>query len=133
MGISLRRIIFDIGGGVPGGKQFKAVQTGGPSGGCIPESLIDLPVDYEALAKVGAIMGSGGLIAMDEETCMVDVALYFVSFLAEESCGKCTPCRVGLQRMQEILIAITNGEGQIADIDKLKELANIMKKSNHLL
>jgi NADH-quinone oxidoreductase subunit F len=123
MGITLREIIFNIGGGIPGGKKFKAVQTGGPSGGCIPESLLDLSVDYEALNRAGAIMGSGGLIVMDEETCMVDVALYFVSFLVEESCGKCTPCRVGLQRMQEMLLDITQGRGKPGDVEKLEALA----------
>jgi NADH:ubiquinone oxidoreductase subunit F (NADH-binding)/(2Fe-2S) ferredoxin len=130
MGITLRQIIFDIGGGIPNGKKFKAVQSGGPSGGCIPEHLLDLPVDYEALTKAGAIMGSGGLIVMDEETCMVDVALYFVSFLVEESCGKCTPCRIGLQRMQEILTSITRGEGKVDDIKKLETLAEVIQKGS---
>ncbi|UCD39302.1 MAG: SLBB domain-containing protein, partial [Fidelibacterota bacterium] len=109
MGTSLRRIVFDIGGGIPNGNKFKAVQSGGPSGGCIPEELIDLPVDYEELAKAGCIMGSGGLIVMDESSCMVDVAHYFLSFLMEESCGKCTPCREGILRMHEILTDITEG------------------------
>lgn len=127
MGITLREIIYKIGGGIPDGKKFKAVQSGGPSGGCIPEEHLDLPVDYEELAKVGAIMGSGGLIVMDEDTCMVDVSLYFVSFLTEESCGKCTPCRVGLQRMKEILIAITEGKGQLEDIEKLQDLVHTIK------
>ncbi|OVE79166.1 NADH dehydrogenase [bacterium I07] len=127
MGISLRRIIFDIGGGIPDGKKFKAVQSGGPSGGCIPESLLDLPVDYEQLTKAGAIMGSGGLIVMDEDTCMVDVALYFVSFLEEESCGKCTPCRVGLQRMKEILVKIVDGRGEPEDLEKLDELSEVIQ------
>ncbi len=126
MGITLREIIFGIGGGIPNGKQFKAVQTGGPSGGCIPESLLDLTVDYEALTQAGAIMGSGGLIVMDENTCMVDVALYFVSFLVEESCGKCTPCRVGLQRMKEMLVKITEGEGEEGDIERLEKLAHVI-------
>jgi NADH:ubiquinone oxidoreductase subunit F (NADH-binding)/Pyruvate/2-oxoacid:ferredoxin oxidoreductase delta subunit len=127
MGISLREIIYDIGGGIPGGKQFKAVQSGGPSGGCIPASLLDLTVDFEALTKAGAIMGSGGLIVMDEDTCMVDVALYFVSFLVEESCGKCTPCRVGLQRMKEMLTAITEGRGQDDDVGRLEALAKTIQ------
>ncbi len=127
MGITLREIIYNIGGGVPGGKKFKAVQSGGPSGGCIPESLLDLPVDYEELTKAGAIMGSGGLIVMDEDTCMVDVALYFVDFLCEESCGKCTPCRVGLQRMKEILTSITEGEGEDDDIGRLEDLAKTIQ------
>ena len=127
MGITLREIIFDIGGGIPGGKKFKAVQSGGPSGGCIPADLLDLTVDFEALTKAGAIMGSGGLIVMDEDTCMVDVALYFVDFLVEESCGKCTPCRVGLQRMQEMLIAITEGRGEEGDIERLEELSKVIQ------
>jgi NADP-reducing hydrogenase subunit HndC len=130
MGISLREIIFDIGGGVPDGKKFKAVQTGGPSGGCIPEAHLDLPVDFEALAKVGAIMGSGGLIVMDQDTCMVDVALYFVNFLVEESCGKCTPCRVGLQRMKEMLTAITEGRGEEGDIKQLEALAETIQEAS---
>ncbi len=127
MGITLREIVYNIGGGIPDGKKFKAVQSGGPSGGCIPEKLLDLPVDYEELTKVGAIMGSGGLIVMDEDTCMVDIALYFVSFLTEESCGKCTPCRVGLQRMKEMLTAVTEGRGQEGDVERLQALANTIK------
>jgi len=129
MGISLREIIFDIGGGIPGGKAFKAVQTGGPSGGCIPESLIDLPVDYDKLAQTGSIMGSGGLIVMDEKTCMVDVALYFLRFLEDESCGKCTPCRVGVRRMREILEDICEGRGTLNDLDILEKLAGTIKES----
>ncbi len=130
MGMSLRQIVFDIGGGVPGGKAFKAVQSGGPSGGCIPESLLDLPVDYEALAEAGAIMGSGGLIVMDEDTCMVDVARYFVSFLEEESCGKCTPCREGLRRMGEILTDIIEARGRPGDIERLEELAYVIQEAS---
>ena len=130
MGIPLRDIVYKIGGGIPGGKKFKAVQSGGPSGGCIPESLLDLPVDYEELTKAGAIMGSGGLIVMDEDTCMVDVALYFVSFLAEESCGKCVPCRVGLQRMKEMLTAITEGRSQLKDIARLEALAKVIQEGS---
>lgn len=129
MGIPLRQIIYGIGGGIPGGKAFKAVQSGGPSGGCIPARLLDLPVDYEKLAEAGAIMGSGGLIVMDEETCMVDVALYFIKFLVDESCGKCTPCRVGLVRMKEILERIVAGEGEASDIDSLEALAHTIKNS----
>jgi len=129
MGISLREIIFGIGGGIPDGKKFKAVQSGGPSGGCIPASLLDLPVDYEKLAEVGAIMGSGGLIVMDEDTCMVDLALYFINFLVDESCGKCTPCRVGLIRMKEILTRIVEGEGEESDIPALEALAHTIKNS----
>jgi NADH:ubiquinone oxidoreductase subunit F (NADH-binding)/(2Fe-2S) ferredoxin len=130
MGITLREIVYDIGGGVPRGKDLKAVQTGGPSGGCIPSSLIDIPVDYEELAKAGSIMGSGGLIVMDEDTCMVDVARYFVAFLEEESCGKCTPCREGLQRMKEILTRITEGEGERGDIRLLEDLATAIKEAS---
>jgi NADH-quinone oxidoreductase subunit F/NADP-reducing hydrogenase subunit HndC len=129
MGITLREIIFDIGGGIPGGKAFKAVQTGGPSGGCIPEHLIDLPVDYDELAKTGSIMGSGGLIVMDEKTCMVDVALYFLRFLEDESCGKCTPCRVGVTRMREILEDICEGRGTVKDLALLEKLGSIIKDS----
>jgi NADH:ubiquinone oxidoreductase subunit F (NADH-binding)/(2Fe-2S) ferredoxin len=123
MGISLREIVFDIGGGIPGGKKFKAVQTGGPSGGCLPESLLDLPVDYESLTKAGSIMGSGGMIVMDEETCMVEVARYFVGFTQEESCGKCPPCREGTWHMLKILERITQGQGQEGDIELLEKLA----------
>jgi NADP-reducing hydrogenase subunit HndC len=123
MGISLREIVFDIGGGIPNGKKFKAVQTGGPSGGCLPESLLDLPVDYESLTKAGSIMGSGGMIVMDEETCMVEVARYFVGFTQEESCGKCPPCREGTWHMLKILQGITEGKGQEGDIDLLEKLA----------
>jgi NADH:ubiquinone oxidoreductase subunit F (NADH-binding)/(2Fe-2S) ferredoxin len=123
MGISLREIVFDIGGGIPNGKKFKAVQTGGPSGGCLPESLLDLPVDYESLTKAGSIMGSGGMIVMDEETCMVEVARYFVGFTQEESCGKCPPCREGTWHMLKILEGITEGRGQEGDIELLEKLA----------
>lgn len=130
MGMTLRRIVFDIGGGVPQGKRFKAVQSGGPSGGCIPEELLDLPVDYEALAEAGAIMGSGGLIVMDEDTCMVDIARYFVSFLEEESCGKCVPCREGIQRMREILTEIVEARGKPGDIERLEELAYAIQEAS---
>jgi NADH:ubiquinone oxidoreductase subunit F (NADH-binding)/NAD-dependent dihydropyrimidine dehydrogenase PreA subunit len=130
MGMPLRTIVFDIGGGIPQGKRFKAVQTGGPSGGCIPESLLDLPVDYEALADAGAIMGSGGLIVMDEDTCMVDVAKYFVSFLQEESCGKCVPCREGIRRMGEILTDIVEARGKPGDIERLEELAHVIQEAS---
>jgi len=122
MGITLREIVYDIGGGIPGGKRFKAVQTGGPSGGCIPESLIDLPVDFDRLTEVGSMMGSGGMIVMDESTCMVDVAKYFTNFLKDESCGKCTSCREGTKRMHEILTEITEGRGKPEHIDLLEEL-----------
>ena len=127
MGITLREIVYEIGGGIPGGKRFKAVQTGGPSGGCIPEELLDLPVDFDELTKVGSMMGSGGMIVMDEETCMVDVARYFVTFLEDESCGKCVPCREGLMQMRRILERITRGEGREEDIPLLEEICEAMK------
>jgi len=123
MGITLREIIYDIGGGIPGGKRFKAVQTGGPSGGVIPESLLDLPVDFDELNKAGSMMGSGGMIVMDERNCMVDIARYFISFLEGESCGKCVPCREGLKRLREILDNITQGEGKEGDIELLERLS----------
>ena len=127
MGIPLREIIFDIGGGIPGGKKFKAVQTGGPSGGCIPERLLDIPVDYDELTKAGSMMGSGGMIVMDEDTCMVDVARYFLNFLKGESCGKCVACREGVRRMLEILERITAGEGRLEDLDTLLELGEYLQ------
>ncbi len=127
MGITLREIIFDIGGGIPDNKRFKAVQTGGPSGGCIPEKFLDLPVDYESLTKAGAIMGSGGMIVMDQDTCMVDVARYFLNFTQEESCGKCPPCRLGTKQMVEILNRICEGKGRIEDIELLKKTAENVK------
>jgi NADH-quinone oxidoreductase subunit F len=123
MGVTLREIIFDIGGGIPGGKKFKAVQTGGPSGGCIPENMLDLPVDFDELDKVGSMMGSGGMIVMDESTCMVDIAHYFLDFLKEESCGKCVPCREGVYRSLEILNRICEGQGRADDIALLEELS----------
>jgi NADH:ubiquinone oxidoreductase subunit F (NADH-binding) len=128
MGISLRDIVFKIGGGVPKKKKFKAVQTGGPSGGCIPERFLDLPVDYQKLTEVGSIMGSGGMIVMDQDTCMVDVARYFVDFLKEESCGQCNPCREGLKQMLDILTRICNGEGKEDDIPLLEELGVMMQR-----
>jgi NADH:ubiquinone oxidoreductase subunit F (NADH-binding)/(2Fe-2S) ferredoxin/NAD-dependent dihydropyrimidine dehydrogenase PreA subunit len=127
MGITLRKVIFDIGGGIPNGKKFKAVQTGGPSGGFIPESLLDLPVDYESLTEAGAIMGSGGMVVMDEDNCMVDVAKYFVDFLRNESCGKCTPCREGLPTLSKILTDITEGRGKEGDIELLQEICETLK------
>lgn len=130
IGISLRDIIFDVGGGIQDGKQFKAVQIGGPSGGCIPEQLLDTAVDYDSLIALGAMMGSGGLVVMDESTCMVDVARYFVEFTTEESCGKCTPCREGTKRMLEILERICEGEGQHGDIEKLERLATTIKSTS---
>lgn len=129
MGTSLKEIIYEIGGGIPDNKQFKAVQLGGPSGGCVPGHLLDTPTDYEAIAKVGAIMGSGGMIVMDETTCMVDMARFFVDFCQEESCGKCTPCREGTKRMLEILDKITQGEGELKDIEELEELSEFIKDS----
>ena len=129
MGIPLRTIIEDIGGGCPNGKKFKAVQTGGPSGGCIPASLLDISVDYDSLTKIGAMMGSGGMIVMDEDNCMVDIARFFLDFTVDESCGKCTPCRVGTRRMLEILERITQGKGEEGDIEKLQTLAENIKSS----
>jgi len=130
MGMTLREIIFDIGGGIPEGKEFKAVQTGGPSGGCIPKELIDLPIDYESLTKAGSIMGSGGMIVMDEKTCMVDVAAYFLNFLRDESCGKCLSCREGTQRLWEIVKGISAGQGKESDLALLEELAHIVKDAS---
>jgi NADH-quinone oxidoreductase subunit F/NAD(P)H dehydrogenase (quinone)/NADP-reducing hydrogenase subunit HndC len=127
MGATLRNIIFDVGGGIPKKKKFKAVQLGGPSGGCIPEEFIDTPVDYESIVKVGAIMGSGGMIVMDEQTCMVDMARFFMDFIQDESCGKCTPCREGTRRMLQILEKITEGEGEPGDILLLEELSEVIK------
>lgn len=130
MGTTLKEIIYEIGGGIPGNKKFKAVQLGGPSGGCIPGHLLDTPTDYEAISKVGAIMGSGGMIVMDETTCMVDMARFFLDFCQEESCGKCTPCREGTRRMLEILNRITEGRGVMSDLDELEELATFVKDSS---
>ncbi|MCP4681222.1 MAG: 4Fe-4S dicluster domain-containing protein, partial [Desulfobacterales bacterium] len=130
MGISLRDIIYKIGGGVPDGKKFKAVQTGGPSGGCIPEEFLDTAVDYNELAKLGSIMGSGGMIVMDEDTCMVDIARYFLNFLADESCGKCLSCREGIEQMRGILTDITEGNGKKGDIELLENLAVTIKKAS---
>ncbi|MDA8241352.1 MAG: NADH-quinone oxidoreductase subunit NuoF [Nitrospiraceae bacterium] len=127
MGITLREIIYDIGGGIMNGKKFKAVQTGGPSGGCIPEEHLDLPVDFDSLAKVGSMMGSGGMVVMDEDNCMVDVAKYFLSFCQSESCGKCPPCRIGTYQMLEILERITTGKGEEGDIERLEKLGKLVK------
>ena len=127
MGTTVREIVYDIGGGIPGGKKFKAAQTGGPSGGCIPASHLDTPVDYDSLIAIGSMMGSGGLIVMDEDNCMVDIAKFFLEFTVDESCGKCPPCRVGTRRMLEILERITDGRGEDGDIEKLEELANTIK------
>jgi NADH:ubiquinone oxidoreductase subunit F (NADH-binding)/(2Fe-2S) ferredoxin len=127
MGITLREIVYDIGGGIQDGKKFKAVQTGGPSGGCIPAEKLDLPVDYDTLAKAGSIMGSGGMIIMDEDTCMVDVARYFLNFTQEESCGKCVPCRIGTKQLVAILNKITEGRGEEGDLEKLEDLSKTIK------
>ena len=129
MGTPLRDIIYKIGGGIPGGKKFKAVQTGGPSGGCIPASLLDTPIDYDNLIAIGSMMGSGGMIVMDEDNCMVDIARFFLDFTVDESCGKCTPCRIGTRRMLEILERITEGKGEDGDIEKLETLAKNIKAS----
>src|SRR5690606_21877645 len=123
MGTTLREVVYEIGGGIPGGKKFKAAQTGGPSGGCIPAEHIDAPIDYDSLIQLGSMMGSGGLIVMDEDTCMVDIAKFFLEFTVDESCGKCPPCRIGTKRMLEILDKITSGKGEMEDIDKLEMLA----------
>ena len=130
MGTTVREIIFDIGGGIPNGKKFKAAQTGGPSGGCIPASLLDTPVDYDSLMAIGSMMGSGGLIVMDEDNCMVDIAKFFLEFTVDESCGKCAPCREGTKRMLEILTKITDGRGEDGDIEKLEELAETIKSAS---
>src|SRR5208282_3354931 len=130
MGVSLREIVFDIGGGVPEGRQFKAAQTGGPSGGCIPAEFLDMPVDYENLARVGSIMGSGGMIVMDDTSCMVDVAKYFMDFCMTESCGKCIPCRVGTYQMNELLAKITRFEATQQDIAMLEELSDLLKHTS---
>ncbi|MTI70430.1 MAG: NADH-quinone oxidoreductase subunit NuoF [Firmicutes bacterium] len=129
MGTPLKEVIYEIGGGIPNGKKFKAVQTGGPSGGCIPADLIDTPITYDSLTEIGSMMGSGGMIVMDEETCMVDIARFFLDFTVEESCGKCPPCRIGTKRMLEILERITSGNGEAEDIDKLERLAENIKSS----
>ena len=130
MGTTLREIIEDIGGGIPNGKKFKAAQTGAPSGGCIPASLIDTPIDYDNLLAIGSMMGSGGLIVMDEDNCMVDIAKFFLEFTVDESCGKCVPCRTGTRRLLEILEKITSGNGEMEDLDKLEELCNYIKSTS---
>ena len=130
MGTTLREVVFDIGGGVAKGRKFKAVQIGGPSGGCIPERYLDLPIDYDSLKGAGAIMGSGGMVVMDDNTCMVDIARFFLEFVQDESCGKCVPCRIGTKRMVEILMRITQGEGEAEDIEHLEELARMVKDAS---
>jgi NADH-quinone oxidoreductase subunit F len=130
MGISLKDIIYKVGGGIPGGKRFKAVQTGGPSGGCIPEEQLDIKVDFDELTRAGSMMGSGGMIVMDEDTCMVDVARYFVDFLSDESCGKCVPCREGLRQMLKVLSKICKGKGEEGDIELLEELSGTTRNAS---
>jgi NADH:ubiquinone oxidoreductase subunit F (NADH-binding) len=127
MGTTLREIIYDIGGGIPDGKKFKAAQTGGPSGGCIPAELLDISIEYDTLTSIGSMMGSGGMIVMDEDNCMVDIARFFLDFTVDESCGKCAPCRIGTRRMLEILERIVEGKGEMEDIDKLETLAKNIK------
>ena len=130
MGTTLRELIYDIGGGIPGGKKFKAIQTGGPSGGCLTEEFLDEPIDFDTLVSKGSMMGSGGAIVMDEDNCMVDVARFYLDFICDESCGKCTPCRIGTKRMLEILTRITEGNGTMHDLDELEELAGIVKSNS---
>ncbi len=130
MGTTIRQVVFDIGGGIPDGRKFKAVQTGGPSGGCIPASLIDTPIDYDNLVAAGSMMGSGGMIVMDEDTCMVDIARFFLEFTVDESCGKCAPCRIGTKRMYEILSRITDGVGTLEDIEQLERIAVSIKEGS---
>jgi len=130
MGTTLREVIYDIGGGIPNGKKFKAAQTGGPSGGCIPTQYLDIPIEYETLSNIGSMMGSGGLIVMDEDNCMVDIAKFFLEFSVDESCGKCPPCRIGTKRMYEILEKITKGKGEMDDISKLEELAKVTQSAS---
>ncbi|MCP4760128.1 MAG: 4Fe-4S dicluster domain-containing protein, partial [archaeon] len=130
MGTSIRKLIFDIGGGIPDGKKFKAIQVGGPSGGCIPAKFLDTQMDYKNLTALGAIMGSGGFIVLDEDTCMVELAHFFISFTQKESCGKCTPCRVGTRKMLKILTKISNGKGEMKDIENLIRIGNVIKKGS---
>ena len=129
MGTTLRQIVEEIGGGIPGGKKFKAAQTGGPSGGCIPAEHLDIPIDYDNLLAIGSMMGSGGLIVMDEDSCMVDIAKFFLEFTVDESCGKCTPCRVGTQRLLEMLDKITKGQATLSDLDKMEQLCYYINKN----
>jgi bidirectional [NiFe] hydrogenase diaphorase subunit len=128
--MTLREIVFEIGGGIPDGRQFKAVQTGGPSGGCIPAEYLDMPVDFESLLRVGSFMGSGGMIVMDDTACMVDVARYFMDFCREESCGKCVPCRVGTTELYRMLDGICSGEATMADLERMEKLAGIVQKTS---
>ena len=130
MGTTLREIVEEIGGGIPNGKKFKAAQTGGPSGGCIPALHIDTPIDYDSLLALGSMMGSGGMIILDEDTCMVDIAKFYLEFTVDESCGKCTPCRVGTRRLLQFLDKITSGKGEMEDLEKIDELARHMQTSS---
>ena len=130
MGTTLREIVYDIGGGIPNGRDFKAAQTGGPSGGCIPKEYLDIPIDYESLSSIGSMMGSGGLIVMDDTKCMVNLSKFYLGFTVDESCGKCTPCRIGTKRMYEILEKITSGEGTEEDLEKLSVLCDNIKNAS---
>jgi NADH:ubiquinone oxidoreductase subunit F (NADH-binding)/NAD-dependent dihydropyrimidine dehydrogenase PreA subunit len=130
LGTTIEKLVFDIGGGIPDEKEFKAVQTGGPSGGCIPKKYLDTPLDYKHLTSLGSIMGSGGCIVLDEDTCMVEIARYFMSFCQKESCGKCVPCRVGTKRMLEILTKITEGKASMKDLKDLEKLAHVVKNTS---
>ena len=130
MGTTLREIVEEIGGGIPNGKKFKAAQTGGPSGGCIPAENLDVPIDYDNLIAIGSMMGSGGLIVMDEDNCMVDIAKFFLEFTVDESCGKCTPCRIGTRRLLEMLTKITEGKATLEDLDKMEELCYYIKDNS---
>ncbi len=130
MGTTVRELVYDIGGGIPGGKEFKAIQTGGPSGGCVTKAELDTPIDFDNLIELGSMMGSGGAIVMDEDNCMVDVAKFYMEFICDESCGKCSPCRIGTKRMLEILTKITDGKGTMEDLDELEELGKIVKSNS---
>ncbi len=130
MGATIREIVFDVGGGLPRNRQFKAVQMGGPSGGCVPASYLDLPIDYDSLREVGAIMGSGGMIVMDDTTCIVDIARYFIAFCADESCGLCAPCRFGTVRLREILDRICEGGGKEDDLADLERLGGVVQRTS---
>ncbi|MDE6725022.1 MAG: 4Fe-4S binding protein, partial [Ruminiclostridium sp.] len=130
MGTTLREIVYEIGGGIPNGKKFKAAQTGGPSGGCIPTEHLDVKIDYDNLIAIGSMMGSGGLIVMDEDNCMVDIAKFFLEFTVDESCGKCTPCRIGTKRLYEMLHKITSGNGTLEDLDKMEKLCYYIKNNS---
>jgi len=130
MGITLREVVFDIGGGIPDGKKFKAALIGGPSGGCLPEQLLEVPIDYDSLNKVGAIMGSGGIVVLDEDSCMVDTARYFTEFCVDESCGRCTPCRAGLPRMLDIFQKITHGQGELSDLEVLEKSCRFIREAS---